>query len=892
MYVASVTTSLAAFTWSPFLLPLVVAASLIVASAVLLLYPPQVRAVGGIWRWTLPVFRIVAMAALVGSLLKPVLVRPKTIEERGTVVVLIDQSRSMSVKDLATDTEAGRAQVVALADMLGRLPAGARSKAVAGLFDAVSRLVSLADDATNVKNELDFARISGRETQPLSTRFEQTIESLADAAQKAEKIANELHVQPGRLTALAHVNQDPRHANDVQTIRTWVDEVRRKTGTSQVSFDSQLYEKTPQVKAICDELAAMSRLQLIEEALLDPKAGLLKRLDPKTPVALFSFANEISRVTQHITAGTTKPTFALEPVGTASDLHGAIQSAMDSVGAKAVEAIIVFSDGREIAAEGDVHYSGQRAHVPVIAVSVASPNLRDIAISAIDLPRSQYVGETLHARVEVRNTIEPSHITGLARLSLGSTIATSQPVHFRDGKPEPIDFHVKLDKPGPTRVSISLPPQKEEVSVLNNQVERWIKSLTQKLKVTVIGNSPGWDLRYLRTTLSRTPWVEMSEHMLGGDDLMLSMSAEDLLEQDVVVLFDVATSSLTRDHWSAIRRLASERGGGVILVAGDDHLPAEYAGPDFSDLLPWAKGRPVWRTWPGEAAYYRVNPVAGADLRLDPDPQEDQRRWNDLKAFYRYLEMPPLRASARPLLLERETRAPILSQADLGRGRIFLLGMNESWRWRYRVGDRDFDRFWLQLLRHAAEEPYALTNGSVSLDADTFSVSPKEPVHVRMRVNSEGFREALPSQLELSVRRQGSVYQNYLLRAVGSADSGRYEATISGLPIGDYELRPPDLVLSRVVGDMSLPLHVIDNTEAEMRDLSGDIENLRQIAQSTGGKQIVLEEVASVPQLLADVSSRQPRVVELPLWDSYYLFLFVLACLAAEWSLRKHFGLA
>ncbi len=87
--------------------------------AVLLLYPSQTRAMGGIWRWSLPGFRIAAMLALVLSLLKPVLVRPKTIEERGTVIVLIDQSRSMGVKDLATDTEAGRAEVVALADALG-----------------------------------------------------------------------------------------------------------------------------------------------------------------------------------------------------------------------------------------------------------------------------------------------------------------------------------------------------------------------------------------------------------------------------------------------------------------------------------------------------------------------------------------------------------------------------------------------------------------------------------------------------------------------------------------------------------------------------------------------------------------------------------------------------
>ena len=37
---------------------------------------------------------------------------------------------------------------------------------------------------------------------------------------------------------------------------------------------------------------------------------------------------------------------------------------------------------------------------------------------------------------------------------------------------------------------------------------------------------------------------------------------------------------------------------------------------------------------------------------------------------------------------------------------------------------------------------------------------------------------------------------------------------------------------------------------------------------------------------------RQGRLAEYPLWDSPYLFVFVLACLSTEWALRKRFGLA
>jgi hypothetical protein len=42
---------------------------------------------------------------------------------------------------------------------------------------------------------------------------------------------------------------------------------------------------------------------------------------------------------------------------------------------------------------------------------------------------------------------------------------------------------------------------------------------------------------------------------------------------------------------------------------------------------------------------------------------------------------------------------------------------------------------------------------------------------------------------------------------------------------------------------------------------------------------------------LAELRERQTQWVEYPLWDSPYLFLFVLSGLSLEWALRKQAGL-
>jgi hypothetical protein len=64
------------------------------------------------------------------------------------------------------------------------------------------------------------------------------------------------------------------------------------------------------------------------------------------------------------------------------------------------------------------------------------------------------------------------------------------------------------------------------------------------------------------------------------------------------------------------------------------------------------------------------------------------------------------------------------------------------------------------------------------------------------------------------------------------------------------------------------------------------------MAESSGGELLSLDQLPRLGRLLAENRERQAQFIEYPIWDSPYLFVFVLACLSAEWSLRKKFGLA
>jgi hypothetical protein len=85
---------------------------------------------------------------------------------------------------------------------------------------------------------------------------------------------------------------------------------------------------------------------------------------------------------------------------------------------------------------------------------------------------------------------------------------------------------------------------------------------------------------------------------------------------------------------------------------------------------------------------------------------------------------------------------------------------------------------------------------------------------------------------------------------------------------------------------------VTQDYEKELLNPTGDADLLQRLAAASGGQFRTLDTFDDVPRLLAESRKRAPRVVELKLWDSWYLYAVVVSALGAEWALRKRFGLA
>jgi hypothetical protein len=903
---------------SPRSLPLAVAVAIVAVAAVVWLYPPQVKGLGWAWRWGLPGLRAAGMLALAAALLRPAVMRPKTGQERGVILVLVDRSRSMAVVDNARSP----AELVALADGLGMLPAGARSGAAAGVAalaaDARPRLAAVE----RAWGDLDYARVAGRGVEAARARVEAATAELRRAAGDVQRAGAALGdgAVTERLSAIGVIpNPDAAEPGPrLAALRAALDAVGAAATQVQGVADAELHRTSPAVKAVCDELSRKSRYELVEEALLRPGTGLLARL-PGEAVVRFGIAEDLSPLplqvpasdapggapaslpsTAPATVPSREPAFGAPPDGRRSDIVGCLRKALEGFEGREVAAVVLLSDGRPAGAASAVTAGLGASGAPVYAVAAAPGGgaLRDVSVGRLVAPASGFVGEVATVRVEVR---QQGVQEGQVRVKLTTDAGRGaeqqvETVRLVEGRAAPAEFQVKLARPGAQRVSVSLDGVGGEATAENNGAERWVKVLSQKVKVAAFAMLPGWDFQYLRNALARTPWAELRAAVLNPSSPRVPLTPEQILAQDVLVLYDVPVAALDDARWTAVYRLVSERGGSVLLLAGPGHLPAEY-GAHFvaSSLLPYPPDlAPTWRVWPGEEPMFRLVP----DLEASNEPvlrvggeggAAAVQRWQMLPGFYHVLPVGRLKPGAQALLVEASSGEPVLTQMRVGAGRTFLFGATETWRWRSGPAAEDLqDRFWLQLIRHAAGDPYGARSDRLALDVDRVSFEVGQTAQAKVRALSAVSADAL----RLEVVQGAGVARTLSPSPAGGAESGRFTARVGPLPAGDYELRLSEAGTAGAAGAVSLPLHVTAGYETELADVSGDRSLLSRLAESTGGELVPLEQVGRLAGRLHDRAAHRSSYVEERLWDSPYLFVLVVACFAAEWAARKRLGLA
>ncbi len=376
-------------------------------------------------------------------------------------------------------------------------------------------------------------------------------------------------------------------------------------------------------------------------------------------------------------------------------------------------------------------------------------------------------------------------------------------------------------------------------------------------------------------------------------------TAEELFEYDALIIDDLEAEFFSFNQQTLIRRFVSERGGGLLALGGADALdhggydktPIAGTFPIYldkrferanSENLSWKLTREGW-----------VEPWT----RVRPLEADERARLNAMPSFRVLNTIPRIKPGAR-VLAEVENvlgdRYPSLIAHNFGAGKVACIAVGDLWRWGMRGPNEqeDLARLWRQIARWLVTDVPLPVEIEAQRNANGFDlvVEARDETYKPLEV---GNARISIERVDLLAQEQDQGFKEVELYADPVANApGRFSASFASLDEGAYlarvEVIGPDgaVIGSDETGWVNEPL------ADEFSSLAPRTELLNTIAQRTGGQTLEWNDLSNVKNLFEQRSAPVTELWSYPIWHNGWLFLAALACLLAEWALRRKRGLA
>jgi len=618
--------------------------------------------------------------------------------------------------------------------------------------------------------------------------------------------------------------------------------------------------------------------------------------------------------------------------GRATHVGDALQSALAMHRGRHVTDVVVLSDGRSTGGISPLEAAraAAAAGIPVHTVIVgdARPE-KNLIVELAEAPTSVLEGDEIAIAVRVvgRGLETGAQVRViLEELARGDGGGAPRPLVEEDVSADDSGARVVLVappealEPGGTerRFRVRVPPRNDESLRDDNQIEVSVHVAPEKVRVLYVEGYPRWEYRYLKNLLLRADEnLEVQCYLLSATPDFLQeatrtlgplqevpTSRKDLLERyDVVILGDVNPYEISPDPARCEEFLASlrefvERGGGLIVQAGENDAPRSFAGTSLEELLPVvleASGASNALADTTREFRPRLEDAALPHeiVRLAPDSSVNRALWEEeggLRGFYWFSPIARAKPGAQVLLRHpdaenRHGRIPLLVAGYFPAGRTLYLGVDATWAWRYRFGDRYHERFWRNAIRWVALGRLKSGDRRVQLDAEQSSFDLDERISLEARVLDEDFRPSEKPSIEARLQDPDGTAKPFTLVRVTDRP-GLYRSSFDVERPGVYSawIESEGRRVASTEFEVVLP-------SRENADPTPDPESMTALASLTRGRAV---HVARIRDLAAEFPGgeehREPISAELhDAWDRFGTLFLALAILAVEWVLRKRF---
>ncbi len=604
--------------------------------------------------------------------------------------------------------------------------------------------------------------------------------------------------------------------------------------------------------------------------------------------------------------------------GQTTRLGAGIRSVLDQLRGTTPAAVIVLSDGivTEGPPLGEAAALARRRGVPLFFVGLGSERAaEDLQLADLLVDDVVFLNDLVHFEARLSASgLEGRQVTvRLREEDQPEVLAQRRVTAGPDGESQAVRVAYRPPREGRFRFLLEVEPLPGELQTENNRTEpRTVEVRKDRVRLLLVQGEPNYEFRFLRAMLGRDETIELSTVLQAADLEYAEQDAaalrvfpggrDELFAYDVVILADADPGMFSASMMQNLVDFVDQpgKGGALILVAGPRYMPAAYAGTPLARLMPLdpaAVRLPEPAELRGEG--YRLRPtdlgLVSPGMQLGDDPQENRAIWERLPPLHWYVEIPELKPGVR-VLAEHPTRTgpdgqalPLVCLQYVGSGKVLFHATDETWRWRYRLGDVLWARYWIQTIRFLARSKLTEGRQMAVLSTDQPDYRPGEPVRLRVQFVDERLAPEADDGVLVVVECQGQQTRRIVLRRTGLG-RGTFETVLSNLPPGRYHAW---LAVPAVTGRAPAVDFVMRAPAGEFERVAMDAAAMRDAAESTKGRYY---DLSTADRLLSELPpGRQVPIETLPaapLWNRWPVLLAVLALLIGEWILRKAGGMA
>ena len=569
-------------------------------------------------------------------------------------------------------------------------------------------------------------------------------------------------------------------------------------------------------------------------------------------------------------------------------------------------AVVLVSDGAEngggldAAALADLR--SRRIPVYTVGVGRERPSL-DVEIAGVAAPSRALAEARVQAQVNLVSFGAAGRKVRLTAKDGGRVVASKEVEVQGDGRVQSETLSFNAGPAGARGFTFATDPLQGEVNTLNNSVLRLVDVSASRPKVLYIEGEPRWEFKFIRraveddpslqlVTLLRTTqnknYIQGADSASGGLEQGFPATVDELFGYQAVVIGSVELNYFTAAQQELLKQFVDRRGGGLILLAGRSAMSeGGWARSELAGMLPVAL--------PDRKATFHREMVtveltaAGAESPLcrleDEDAGKNAARWKRLPALMAWQEVGTPKPGASVLAEVAGRRAPFLVVQNYGRGRTAVVA-GDTWRWQMQqpLADMTHEVFWRQLLRWAVSE----TPGRVVSSTPRQVLVDESKLKLNVDVRDRNYLPAADAKVEVRIlgpEASGGVVELQPDPVTPGQYTGEWTVDKPGQYVAEAVARRGEEEVGRDVFTFQRQDGVAENFHTRQnRDL------LEKLASLTGGRYWKPDDVGKLPDEVslseAGITVRETK----ELWNLPAVFLALCGLKAAEWLLRRRWG--